>query len=259
MTTDNDIAIAAVNVAATTASALYAAVAKAQAHARGVEKDSTNTFHRYKYASAESLIAEAKDALAVADLGLIPQRSWVEKGDKPFGEIEGKGGSVGTLHAHWLLVHAGGGVLELETQWPVTPEKGRPIDKAVAAARTASLGYLLRDLLQLPRVEEGTGLDDDNRDDGAAQRKREMEEAKARAMSGGSGTVKAAKPDEDEARVKGAVVAALVKRGITDRKAQGAEVAKVNGGAMPADTAAWRVVLAKLNTANDPASQPLAA
>jgi phosphoribulokinase len=61
MTTDNDIAIAAVNVAATTASALYAAVAKAQAHARGVEKDSTNTFHRYKYASAESLIAEAKE------------------------------------------------------------------------------------------------------------------------------------------------------------------------------------------------------
>lgn len=249
MTTDNDIAIAAVNVAATTASALYAAVAKAQAHARGVEKDSTNTFHRYKYASAESLIAEAKDALAVADLGLIPQRSWVEKGDKPFGEIEGKGGSVGTLHAHWLLVHAGGGVLELETQWPVTPEKGRPIDKAVAAARTASLGYLLRDLLQLPRVEEGTGLDEDSRDTEAARietKRKEMEAMKAAAVKGSAQSQQKPAAVDDELAVKTATRARLVALGITTKEAQAAEVARANGGKMPEAVEQWKAVLANL-------------
>jgi hypothetical protein len=39
--------------------------------------------------------------------------------------------------------------------WPVTLERGRPLDKAVAIASTSSLGYLLRDLLLMARVDPG--------------------------------------------------------------------------------------------------------
>ncbi len=150
--------------------ALLQSLVEAQRIARGVEKTSTNTFHKYNYAGTESIILEAKDAMAQTGLALIP------RGARMF--------SIGTrmdvgldprtprevpqlfIARRWSLVHQGGGILELEEQvWPVVPDKGRPLDKAVAAADTASLGYLLRNVLMLARVEEGTDLDHDSRDE----------------------------------------------------------------------------------------------
>lgn len=149
---------------------LLQSLVEAQRIARGVEKTQVNPFHRYNYAGTESIILEAKDAMAQTGLALIP------RGARVF--------SIGTrlepssdpkaprevpqlfLAKRWSLVHQGGGVLELEEQvWPVVPEKGRPLDKAVAAADTASLGYLLRNVLMLARVEEGTDLDHPSRED----------------------------------------------------------------------------------------------
>ena len=51
-------------------------------------------------------------------------------------------------------------------EWAIILEKGRPLDKAIAGADTASLSYMLRDLLILPRVEAGTEMDDDAREQG---------------------------------------------------------------------------------------------
>jgi hypothetical protein len=62
-----------------------------------------------------------------------------------------------------ILAHPASG--EVETyhySFPAIPEKGRPLDKAVAASLTSSMGYWLRDLLLLPR---GNELSMDNRDD----------------------------------------------------------------------------------------------
>jgi hypothetical protein len=148
---------------------LLQSLVEAQRIARGVEKTQVNAFHRYSYAGTESIILEAKEAMAQTGLALIP------RGARMF--------SIGTrmepsadpkvprevpqlfLARRWSLVHQGGGTLELEEQvWPIVPEKGRPLDKAVAAADTASLGYLLRNVLMLARVEEGTDLDHAARD-----------------------------------------------------------------------------------------------
>jgi hypothetical protein len=139
---------------------LFAALSRAQAVAVSVEKDATNKFHKYNYASAEAMIAEAKAALASAGLAVVPSSSMLRE-PKVF---EREQGAFAVLLAEWVVVHADGGSLPIACEWPVIPEKGRPLDKALAAARTASLGYLLRDLLQLPRVEEGTDLDHDSRD-----------------------------------------------------------------------------------------------
>jgi len=148
--------------------ALFAALAKAQAAARAVEKDATNKFHRYNYTSAEGMIAEAKLAMSQFGLAVFPISAALrephasELPSKDDGDL-GKGARC-VLSAAWLVVHELGGQQMIECEWPVIPEKGRPLDKALAAARTASLNYLLRDLLQLPRVEEGTDLDHDSRD-----------------------------------------------------------------------------------------------
>lgn len=141
-------------------STLATAIVAAQASARDVEKDARNAFMRYNYASAEAIIAEAKSALAGAGLAVLPVASSLEYS----ADLYASQGIGATLHCTWRLVHTSGEHMDLTCSWPVVPEKGRPPDKATAAARTASLGYMLRDLLQLPRVEEGTGLDDDSRD-----------------------------------------------------------------------------------------------
>jgi hypothetical protein len=148
---------------------IYSAVIDAQAEAKQIEKDARNQFHKYNYVSAEGMIHEAKVLFAKHGLALIPVSSTLEA---PVAPITGKDDndwernsrSASLLRSTWLIVHKGGGTLSVSTAWPVAPEKGRPIDKAVAAARTASLSYLLRDILQIPRVEEGTDLDGDDRD-----------------------------------------------------------------------------------------------
>jgi hypothetical protein len=146
---------------------LYAALAKAQAMVHGIEKDARNQFHKYNYVSAEMMIREAKEILSAHHLALIPTGSTLD-GPIALGETDSdyakNARCAGVIRASWLVVHKDGGSHAMGCDWPVAPEKGRPIDKAVAAARTASLSYLLRDLLQIPRVEEGTDLDHDSRD-----------------------------------------------------------------------------------------------
>jgi hypothetical protein len=130
---------------------LLAALAKAQAQAQGVEKGSVNTFHRYKYASAEDVIAVSREALAGTGLAFVCTSATVAWGEPA------------VLTCRYALIHESGASLEITSETPVIPEKGRPEDKAVATAKTYDLGYALRGLLLLPRVEEGA--DADQRDD----------------------------------------------------------------------------------------------
>lgn len=130
------------------------ALLKAQQAIESVKKDATNSFHRYNYTSAEEMIAACRKALH--DAGLVPTRAtWGV--DKSIGEF---GSVVSTM----TLMHVeSGDRIDAPITWPIVPEKGRPMDKAIAAALTTSLSYWLRDLLMLPREEEGM----DSRDDRA--------------------------------------------------------------------------------------------
>jgi hypothetical protein len=121
---------------------LAKALAAAQQKCRAVSKDAKNSYHAYKYASAEAIIAEAKAALADTGLALAP----IEQ------QVEESGGRY-QLHRRFLLTHESGECLPLSVSWPVMPDRGRPLDKAAGAAATSSLSYLLRDLLMMPRVD----------------------------------------------------------------------------------------------------------
>ena len=135
--------------------ALAAALNKAQGAAGAVSKGSRNNFHKYKYASAEALIEEGRSALHGAGLALVPDSQSIELGT---------GDGLSVLKRTYTLIHSGGGSLTMSQEWPIIPEKGRPMDKAVASAVTASLGYFLRDLLLMPRVDPADDLDSNTRD-----------------------------------------------------------------------------------------------
>lgn len=136
--------------------ALFAAIARAIATAKSVEKGSENTYHRYKYASAESLIEEARSPLAAEGVCVLPS-SW------RVSPREGDSGYFADVDVTYLVAHSGGGSITCEARTPAIREKGRPEDKAVATALTYSLGYFLRGMLMLPRVD--ADHDVDKRDD----------------------------------------------------------------------------------------------
>jgi hypothetical protein len=137
---------------------LSQALAVARDRCRTAFKGGFNDFHKYKYASADEVITVAKDALAETGLAIIPQSQKLS--------ILGDGNAtVHVLDRTIFLSHSSGEFVPIEIGgWPVIPDKGRPLDKAVAVALTCSLAYWLRDLLQMPRGDEA---DMNTRDDRA--------------------------------------------------------------------------------------------
>lgn len=131
---------------------IAAALLKAQQAVESVKKDATNSFHRYNYTSAEEMIGACRKALH--DHGLVATRAtW---------SINKDIGEFGCIVSTMTLMHADSGErIDAPITWPIVPEKGRPMDKAIAAALTSSLSYWLRDLLMLPREEEGMDKRDD--------------------------------------------------------------------------------------------------
>jgi hypothetical protein len=146
----------------TGAAALYAALARAIGKAQAVEKDSNNSFHKYKYASAEALLEEGRGALAAEGLCVFPL-AWFAVPRDTGEQHQGPAGYYADLKVKYRLAHASGAFVDCEAETPVISEKGRPEDKAVATALTCSLGYFVRGLLLLPRVDEGHDVD--RRDD----------------------------------------------------------------------------------------------
>ena len=147
-----------------------AALVKAQQAARSVEKDSSNSFHRYKYASAEAIIDEARGALVSAGIACL-STGWTfvataaTDRSPPVVSKDGKPSpvAVGRVFVQYRVLHESGEWMQFEASTPVIPESGRPEDKAEATALTYNAGYFLRGLLMLPRVEEGSQVDE--RDD----------------------------------------------------------------------------------------------
>lgn len=133
---------------------LSTALVAAQSSCAAVEKGNKSG-QGYKYASAENMISEARVALNSSGLALLRVASHVTWNDTlPDGKTR-----IGSVFCDYLLVHTSGESLALSSETPAIVQAGRPDDKAVATALTYSLGYFLRDLLLLPRVEEGTDVD----------------------------------------------------------------------------------------------------
>lgn len=130
--------------------ALFAALAKAQAELRGVEKDGDNRHHGYKYTSAEAMMKASTVALGKHGLSFVCTEAAVRPAN---------GNCDGMLRTVYVLLHADGGRLSMESETPIHCGKGRPFDKAVATAKTYDLAYTLRGALNIPRVDEADERD----------------------------------------------------------------------------------------------------
>ena len=128
---------------------LIAALHAAQWVAKRIDKDSKNTFSNYDYTSAESMMQMWTEISGEHGLALFPLELNIRytPGDPP------------TLVTTWVLSHLSGEDRTLTMEWPVVIGKGKPLDKAIASARTSSLGYLIRDLLIAPRVNPTDDMD----------------------------------------------------------------------------------------------------
>jgi hypothetical protein len=143
---------------------LVRALIAAQRRARAVEKKARNAHHGYNYASADAIIDEASEALSMEGLAVLPvsvgrdpqqvDHVWqIEK------DAEGEDASFivtpRRILAVYKLVHESGEERDFSSSTPVIPERGRPEDKAEFGARTENLAYALRDLLLIPREDQG--------------------------------------------------------------------------------------------------------
>ncbi len=119
----------------------------AQRAVQNVAKDSTNSFHKYKYASSEDVVEEARRALNAAGLAVcrigweLVQPDAQEKED--FIRV-----------VYMVVAETGENHVFLPTATPAVPEKGRPADKAVAGALTLNQNYFLLGLLEIVRADE---------------------------------------------------------------------------------------------------------
>ena len=149
---------------------ICAGLLAAQAAVQPVEKDKKNSHHGYSYASAEAIIREGRAALVKGGLSLLTT-GWTlnTQQTKYYDDV-----SKGELFTERLFVVVTYVLCSREASFtfsnstPVLPEKGRPVDKATAAALSYDLAYTLRGLLLLPRVDEATEVD--ARDDTPRQR-----------------------------------------------------------------------------------------
>lgn len=136
--------------------ALAFALVNAQRIVKAALKGSTNSFHQYKYASAEEVLIVGREALNDNGLAMVPLTEDFETIDP----IDDKcGGAVAKVKCTYLVIHESGAFYRFSTDVPVVPERGRssgwsrPADKATFGARTEAIGYALRDLLLIPRQD----------------------------------------------------------------------------------------------------------
>ena len=139
---------------------IYAALGQATATASAVGKRSKNEHHRYQYASSEHVIEEARDALHTNGLAFYCWEATVTalceietESVDPDGVLRKQRTTQWQVRCVYRLTHSSGEHLDIESSTPIMPEKGRPLDKALATAKTYDLAYTLRSLLLLPRLD----------------------------------------------------------------------------------------------------------
>lgn len=147
-----------VNTTTCEVSELDLALLGAQRDVVSIAKDAKNEFHNYRYVSSESMVAECRVALhnhglVLSSFGTSTISAIDHTAINKESHLEVVT-SVIVMRSFILSHPASGQSRTYNFPFAAVPEKGRPIDKAIAGAMTSSLNYFLRDLLLVPRGDE---------------------------------------------------------------------------------------------------------
>lgn len=144
---------------------LWGALSRAQSAVGSVGRDGTNTQRGYRYATTEAMIRGSRQHLAAHGLAFV--HDWATSLPEVAAGDIGKQHVAARVLVRWTLAHEGGGMVSGEAPMDAIGSPARPPDKAVAAAVTYGLGFVLRGLLLLDRADE---------DEHAPDRRQEPEE-----------------------------------------------------------------------------------
>ena len=205
-----------------TSGKLVAALKEAQAGCGQVVKDSKNAAMGYKYASAESIIEVANEALNNNGLVFYPY-AWSTVYGSPVKEGDL---ATGRQTVKYKLEHSSGETREFETDFAVCPGRGRAEDKSEAAALTMNLGYTLRGLLLIAREDEPEAVD--KRDDTKALKKSAAPVATSDAEATWIAKIKAA-PDAPSLSAVGKELTAAKVAGVPAVREAYMDAAKTHG------------------------------
>lgn len=139
--------------------ALGKALLNAQKAVETLTKESRNNFHKYNYVSCEAMIRAARECLGGAGLTLIT----LEQELSTFGIETSE--PILMCKTVYQVTHEEGGYFTAVSNTPVVIEKGKPADKAMAAAKSLDLAYFLRNLLLIDKEDKQHAVDarDDNK------------------------------------------------------------------------------------------------
>lgn len=122
---------------------VFEAVLAAQNEAKAVEKDAENRHDGYSYASVEAIVKDVRPVLIKHGIIVLTTGSqYVQDGQQPY------------MSCKYKVLHVPTSTdFECDHDLPVSPPRANQVNKGAAASKTSNLGYFLRDLLLLPRID----------------------------------------------------------------------------------------------------------
>ncbi len=128
---------------------LYAKLAEVVAEVLSVERDGTNTFHKYKYTSAEAMLRALRGPLAARSIALLPSVTDIAEREITTGK--GNASTVTTVRLSFTFVDGETGETHV-CEW--AGQGDDPADKGLGKAYTNAVKTFLREAFLIPQGDD---------------------------------------------------------------------------------------------------------
>lgn len=128
---------------------LYRKLAEVAAEVTHVAKDGTNTFHNYRYTTAETMLTAIRGPLTARHVVLLPSVASIA--EREITTAKGGSSTITTVQVHFTFVDAESGETH-ECSW--AGQGDDPGDKGLGKAYTNAIKTFLREAFMLPMGDD---------------------------------------------------------------------------------------------------------
>ena len=179
---------------------LYRKLAEITAEVSGVEKDGTNTFHKYSYTSAEAMLRALRGPLSSRGVALLP--SVVDVSERDITTSNGKSSTITTVRMSFTFVDGETGETHA-CEW--AGQGDDPADKGLGKAYTNAVKTFLREAFLIPQGDDPEA--DTKTDERASQR---VSASRSPAAPVRSASAARLLTDDERDRVRAAIGASIL-------------------------------------------------